>query len=374
MNQKISQLTNYTTPVSADIVPIVDTANTTTKGVTISNLLNVLSSLFTIKDSTDTTKKVAFGVSGVTTGTTRTLTVPDASTTIVGTDTTQTLTNKTISTGTKINASGTDATGSMYYKDASGNLTAISGTNGQIISLNSSNIPAFIPNPAASNASYTVLGVVQGLTDAATSGLTIASGVISVNSGTSANNIVKLDASAKLPAVNGSALTNIFGSSTVVFPQPIMGGLATGTLAHSGGNTVMYLALYRVYETITVNKISIYAPSTAANGTAHLTCYSQDGQTQYFNVTTGTISAGALFTTTVAGITLKPGLYWFGFSAISTTSVTLDSWNLDTNLKSVSGQVSSMGTYTITADTPPSTITISSITPAVAGAIYRLDQ
>lgn len=47
-------------------------------------------------DEADTTKKMAFQVSGVTTGTTRTLTVPNASTTIVGTDATQTLTNKTL--------------------------------------------------------------------------------------------------------------------------------------------------------------------------------------------------------------------------------------------------------------------------------------
>jgi len=36
---KISALTNYTTPLAADIIPIVDTANTTTKGVTVPNLL-----------------------------------------------------------------------------------------------------------------------------------------------------------------------------------------------------------------------------------------------------------------------------------------------------------------------------------------------
>jgi hypothetical protein len=49
-----------------------------------------------LADETDTTKKVQFQLSGLTTGTTRILTVPNASTTIVGTDTAQTLTNKTI--------------------------------------------------------------------------------------------------------------------------------------------------------------------------------------------------------------------------------------------------------------------------------------
>jgi hypothetical protein len=55
-------------------------------------------SLFNLFDDADSTKKLAFQLSGITTATTRTLTVPDASTTLVGTDTTQTLTNKTLTT------------------------------------------------------------------------------------------------------------------------------------------------------------------------------------------------------------------------------------------------------------------------------------
>lgn len=62
--------------------------------------LTVKDANFLVVDDSDTTKKLAFQVSGVTTGTTRTLTVPDASTTIVGTDATQTLTNKTLTTPT----------------------------------------------------------------------------------------------------------------------------------------------------------------------------------------------------------------------------------------------------------------------------------
>lgn len=50
----------------------------------------------TLTDGSDTTKKIVFGISGVTTATTRTLTVPDADTIIVGTGTTQSLTNKTL--------------------------------------------------------------------------------------------------------------------------------------------------------------------------------------------------------------------------------------------------------------------------------------
>jgi hypothetical protein len=54
---------------------------------------------FTVSDNGDATKKLAFQVSGVTTATTRTLTVPDESGTMVLVNATQTLTNKTLDAG-----------------------------------------------------------------------------------------------------------------------------------------------------------------------------------------------------------------------------------------------------------------------------------
>jgi len=55
---------------------------------------------FTLQDNSDTTKKAQFQCSGISGSTTRTFTFPDASTTIVGTDATQTLTNKTLTSPT----------------------------------------------------------------------------------------------------------------------------------------------------------------------------------------------------------------------------------------------------------------------------------
>lgn len=82
------------------LVGTTDTQTLTNKTLT-SPILNtptltVLDTGLTVQDNLDTTKQMVFQLSGITTATTRTLTAPDANTTLVGTDATQTLTNKTI--------------------------------------------------------------------------------------------------------------------------------------------------------------------------------------------------------------------------------------------------------------------------------------
>lgn len=70
------------------------------KALANSNSITVKASNLTIQDASDTTKQAKFSASGITTSTTRTYTLPDASTTLVGTGATQTLTNKTITAPT----------------------------------------------------------------------------------------------------------------------------------------------------------------------------------------------------------------------------------------------------------------------------------
>lgn len=80
----------------------------------------VADDVLTVQNAADPTRQLRFSAAGVSANTTRTLTAPNASTTLVGTDTTQTLTGKTIS--------GTDNTLSDVPQSAvTGLTTALSG-------------------------------------------------------------------------------------------------------------------------------------------------------------------------------------------------------------------------------------------------------
>lgn len=162
-NRKISQLTNSLTKAtvdSADLLPVVDISASETKKMTYQELIQPTDANFRIAGSADNTKLVAFEVDGLTTATTRTITIPDANTTMVGTDTTQTLSNKTL-TAPQVNM-GSDATGDMYYRTGAGAFARLPiGTSGQIMQTSSGGIPEWVANPAVSDASTTAKGVVE---------------------------------------------------------------------------------------------------------------------------------------------------------------------------------------------------------------------
>lgn len=95
-------LAQFNTALTGDDFVSLTGSETLTNKVLTSPTINtptvtVNDNVWTMQDNVDTTKKMQFQLSGITAANTRTLTVPDASTTIVGTDNAQTLTNKTIS-------------------------------------------------------------------------------------------------------------------------------------------------------------------------------------------------------------------------------------------------------------------------------------
>lgn len=161
-DKKISQLNSLTksTIATGDVFPVVDTSASETKKITYQELIQPQDDHFRVSGSSDSTKKVAFDVDNLTIATTRTITIPDADTTLVGTDVTQTLSNKTL-TAPQINM-GSDANGDIYYRNGSGVTSRLAiGTAGQILDVSASGLPEWIDNPAAMNASVTDRGIVE---------------------------------------------------------------------------------------------------------------------------------------------------------------------------------------------------------------------
>lgn len=84
--------------------------NVTNKSLDNTNTITLKDTLFTLQDDGDMTKQARFQLSGITTATIRTYTLPNASSTLADISTTQTLTNKTLTSPIITNGSITGAT------------------------------------------------------------------------------------------------------------------------------------------------------------------------------------------------------------------------------------------------------------------------
>jgi hypothetical protein len=86
-------------PEDADSIIVSETANQaiSNKNLDNSNSYTSLDNNFTLQDNGDNTKQAQFNASAISASTVRTFSLPDANTTLVGTDVSQILTNKTIS-------------------------------------------------------------------------------------------------------------------------------------------------------------------------------------------------------------------------------------------------------------------------------------
>ncbi len=110
-----------------------------------------------------------------------------------------------------------DATGDIYYRNSGGALTRLPiGTAGQILDVSVSGIPEWISNPAATDASTTVKGVVEKATTAEISagtstggtGAQLFVGADAVGS-PGASKLAQFTAGGLYPAADGSLITNI---------------------------------------------------------------------------------------------------------------------------------------------------------------------
>lgn len=163
------------------------------------------------------------------------------------------------------------------------------------------------------------------------------------------------------------------GTNTLtVFNAPPMGARSVGT-ATFATNTSLILGAYLIPGKIVVNKVSIYASAGSGSSTVTISCYSADGQTRHFSVTTAAIAAGGLVTTAVSAVTLNPGMYWIGVNTNGAASVGLET-DVATNLGVVTSEPTTMATLTITASTAPATITPGAFNGAGNPPQVRLDN
>lgn len=251
---------------------------------------------------------------------------------IVDVSSTQTLSSKTLTASSNVLGGvtmtlGSDASYDMYYRSSGGVLTRIAnGTTGQVLKATTSAAPSW-----------------------------------------------------------GSA-----GSSALsLIPFPIspawVNGSAPGVVKTMATNTTMYVGLVTIPFAITANKITIATGGTITTpGTVDITLYAENGQSQIFTVTTASMSStSSLVTTALSAVVIPAGNYyiacnsngtfngqlWYYQTASSFPFTTTGLWG------GVTSEPVLQGTVTITASTPATTFTPSSVTVEASDTlIFRLDN
>ena len=147
------------------------------------------------------------------------------------------------------------ARGKIIYGDASGNPAVLApGSNGQVLKSDGTDIAW-----GAVSGSGTVTEVTPGtglLHGSSSSANLTTTGTLNIDVGTTANKILQLDGNAKIPAVDGSQLTNItptIADNSVTGAKIALGSDAAGDIMYYNGTDWARLAIGSAAQILKVN-------------------------------------------------------------------------------------------------------------------------
>lgn len=167
------------------------------------------------------------------------------------------------------------------------------------------------------------------------------------------------------------------GSDTVITPVPLLwfSGVSTGS---NNNNTFARGYLTKLVKGITLNKISFRVTAVGTAGVLKIGIYSENGQTQYLDLNTASISTTGEKTTAVSSVVLPAGNYWFFLLPVGTAAITVSTFAPMTtvvDMNDITSEISLAGDYSCAASTLPATITISSISANENNmTVFRLDN